>query len=139
MQLPDFISMGATLISLVGSFLIAKITTKNEIQKLKLQFQREDAKTLTIYFSDVVTTINTFSTSITRKNQTAALKALGNFSAICPNAMRDSYVLLTQTIQHFDFSIDSYCPNQAAISELNKLLTLFEEEWISFEASKKRH
>lgn len=137
MRLTDLLPIGATIISLAGSFLVAKVTAKNEIKKMKFQFQREDSETLKTYFSDVVATVNTFSTSLFPKNQAAALKALGNFSAICPPNMRESYNMLTKKIRQFDLSNDAYYSNQVKATELNKLLAVFESEWASFNSGKK--
>ena len=137
MQVTDFLSIGTTIISFLGSFLISKLTAKSEIKKLDFQFRREDVEILRTHYSDVVATVNTFSSNVTKKNQDAVFKALGNFSAVCPTNMRNIYYLITSKIKEFDFSNEGYYINSSKNADLTKLLTEFESEWVSFNSRKK--
>ncbi len=139
MQITDFIPIGATLVSFVGSFFISKLTAKNEIRKMTVQFQREDAVNLKESYSNVISAVNTFSCTITKKNQDAAFTALGKFSSLCPSKMRNTYNLITSKIKQFDFSNEGYYINQNKRTELNTLLSKFESDWELLNSCKKRN
>ena len=139
MQIIDFLPIIATIISFLGSFLISRLTAKSEIKKLDFQFRREDVENLKTHYSDVIATVNTFSSNVTKRNQEAVFKALGNFSAVCPTSMQNIYYLITSKIKEFDFSNESYYINTSKKADLTELLTKFESAWASLNSRKKSY
>lgn len=99
MKFTDFTPIITTIVSLYGSYVIAKLTTKREFKKLTLQQKHEIRLNANKAFAKMKSAVNTYTATPIPKYKREALAAVGEFAPYVSEKTSSTYSLLESSLK----------------------------------------